>query len=86
MGFIRFNITRVTDYSGKTEYTRISRIESDLPPSKTLETNIIWNAFSRKGGICAWMVLDVGLLGRDMLAESTNFTLDRDMLDVDKLI
>lgn len=86
MGYIRFNIKRVTDYDGAAVYAKISRIESDMPALDTLEPNIIWNAVSHKGRTSAWFKLDMGLLNRDLLAENSNFTLDRDMLNVDKLI
>lgn len=86
MAYIRFNITRITDKDGITTYSRINRIESDMPSLDTIEPNIIWNALSRKGRVCTWLELDFGLLDRDLLAESSHFTLDRDMLNVDKLI
>lgn len=86
MGYIRFNITRVTDKNGVATYSKINRIESDMPTLDTIEPNIIWNAISHKGSVCRWLELDEGLLNRDLLAESSHFTLDRDMLNVDKLI
>lgn len=84
MGYIRFNITRVTDNDGRATQTNIKRMESDI--SNALESERIWNAMTFVGAIKKWLRMDEGLLDRDMLGDSDWFTLDRDMLNVDKLI
>ena len=84
MGYIRFNITRTTDSEGVTQYAKIGRIESDM--TNTIESNIIWNALSKMGAVAMWLKMDSGLLNRDMLGDSDVLMLDRDMLNVDKLM
>lgn len=41
MGYIKFVLRRTTDDQGGTVTARICRIESDLPGTGTLETNLI---------------------------------------------
>lgn len=84
MSYIRFNITRTTDSNGVARYAKIGRIESDMP--NTIESNIIWNALSKMGAVAMWLKMDSGLLNRDMLGDSDVLMLDRDMLNVDKLM
>lgn len=84
MSYIRFNITRTTDRNGVPQYAKIGRIESDMP--NAIESNIIWNALSKMGAVAMWLKMDSGLLNRDMLGDSDVLMLDRDMLNVDKLM
>lgn len=84
MGYIRFNITRTTDSKGVARYAKIGRIESDM--HNTIESNIIWNALSKMGAVAMWLKMDSGFLNRDMLGDSDVLMLDRDMLNVDKLM
>lgn len=86
MSYIRFRLVRSTDAGGDPIQARFKRVESDMPSLSTLETNIIWNALSKVGAAMMWLALDEGVLERDMLGESDWLKLDRDMLDVDKLI
>lgn len=50
MGYIKFVLRRTTDDHGNTTNARICRIESDLPGTGTLETNLIMHALSAPGG------------------------------------
>ena len=50
MSYIKFVLRRTTDDHGNTTNARICRIESDLPGTGTLETNLIMHALSAKGG------------------------------------
>lgn len=84
MGYIKFKVSRITDGSGSTYYSRVSRIESDMPTQGTLETNLIWHALSHQGGKCeTWMVVDEGVVNRDHLAMSGSLTLDSGLLNID---
>lgn len=67
MGFIKFNVARRTDEYGNTVYGKITRIESDMPQSSTLETNIMWHALTKLNDIRLWLKLDEGKLNRDIL-------------------
>lgn len=51
MGYIKFVMSvRKSDEQGNTTRTVISRIESDMADTSTLETNLIMHALSAKGG------------------------------------
>lgn len=50
MGYIKFVLgVRKTDAEGNTTRTVISRLESDMADTATLETNIIMHALSCRG-------------------------------------
>lgn len=50
MGYIKFVMSvRKSDEEGNTTRTVISRIESDMADTSTLETNLIMHALSAKG-------------------------------------
>lgn len=87
MSYIKFFVKkRVSDASGSTTYAKINRIESDMIPTKTIEPNIIWNAYYRPTKVAMWMKLDTGILDRDLVAENTILVLDNDRLNIDKLM
>lgn len=85
MGYIKLKLTKVTDESGRTVYSRYGRVESDMPSLDTLETNIIWNALSliNPKSVRLWMKFDKGILDRDMLGEAETLRLDIGILDCD---
>lgn len=71
MGYIKFVLsTRKTDEKGNATRAVISRIESDMADTGTLETNLIMHALSAKGG---------------KIVENLEFILDSSRLDNDIL-
>lgn len=86
MGYIRFNVTRVTDSDGNGVSAKVKRIESDMPSLSTLQTNFIFNALSFKSRVRMWMELDKGVLDRDILGGAEALLLDVGILDCDTLI
>lgn len=86
MAYIRFNLTRITDSEGNGVQAKVNRIESDMPSLTTLQPNIIFNALSMKGRVNTWLILDEGLLDRDMLKGSDYLFLDTGILDCDLII
>lgn len=85
MAYIKFRLTRTTDASGNAMHGKVSRIESDMPSLDTLQPNMIWHALSFASAVKQWLMMDTGVLDRDMLADSDVMQFDMGMLDVDKL-
>lgn len=68
MAYIKFTIQRRSDEQGNTIYSRIGRIESDMPWIDTLETNLIYHALSHpndKVEVVVEFLLDYGRLDND---------------------
>lgn len=86
MAYIKFNVTRVTDEQGNAVMSKVRRMESDLPNTATLQPNMIYNALSFKSRVKMWMILDKGVLDRDMLMGAEALILDTGVLDCDTLI
>lgn len=52
MGYIKFVLSeRETDDTGLAKRTVISRFESDMANTSTLETNLIWHALALRGKV-----------------------------------
>lgn len=52
MGYIKFALReRETDETGFAKRTVISRLESDMANTSTLETNLIWHALAIRGAV-----------------------------------
>lgn len=85
MGFIKFNVSMKVDGSGDAIFSKVKRIESDMPSTQTLESALIWHALSHKGCMTTFLELDKGSLDLHKLHESEYMMLDEGMLNVDKL-
>lgn len=85
MGYIKFRLVRQTDASGNTLHVRVSGMESDLPSLSTLQPNMVYHALAKRKDVQMLMKVDVGILDRDLLADSEALRLDEGHLNVDKL-
>lgn len=83
MAYIRFNVSRVTDEHGNAVTAKVNRIESDMPSLDTLQPNMIFNALSFKSRVKRWLILDEGILDRDMLMGAETLVFDVGRLDCD---
>lgn len=86
MGFIKFNVSMKVDGSGDAIFSKVKRIQSDMPLLSTFESNLIFHALSHKGGMTTWLELNEGNLDIHRLHEAEYFMLDEGMLNVDKLL
>ena len=88
MGYIKFNVTRVTDAQGNAVWSRIKRMESsgDMLNTKTLQSNIIYNALKFKTSVKMWMKMDEGILDRDMFGVAEAMVFDVGVLDNDLFV
>ena len=85
MSYIKLKIQRRSDATGRTLHAMVSGMESDMPPLATLQPNMVYHAIARRTDVQMWMVVEEGLLGRDMLADSEALKLGEGMLNVDNL-
>lgn len=83
MAYIRFNVSRITDKEGNAVTAKVKRIESDMPSLDTLQPNMIFNALSFKSRVKRWLILDEGVLDRDMLMGAETLVFDVGRLDCD---
>lgn len=86
MGYIRFNVTRITDASGRTITASVKRMESDMDRLSTLQPNMVYNALSFRGKVDMLMKLDEGVLDRDKLGDSEYLVIGEGLLGIDKLV
>ena len=85
MAYIKFNVTQVTDGEGNPLTAKVKRMESDMINTGTYQPVMIYHAHSFATKVRKWMILDEGILDRDILMGSETMMLDCGCLDIDKL-
>lgn len=86
MAYIKFNVTQVTDGEGNPVTAKVKRMESDMVNTETYQPVMIYHALSFATKVRKWMILDKGILDRDILMGEEVMVLNRGVLDCDTLI
>lgn len=86
MGYIKFNLSRITDNEGNTITAKVSRMESDMPTRMSPIYIYHELARTRANDIRMWLKLNEGLLNRDMLGGVDSLILDVGIFDCDLMV
>lgn len=86
MPYIKFRLTRMTDKDGNTVHTSLKRIGSDMDSLSNIQPNFIFHAMANYRNGISLLVLDKGVLDRDVLGGAEALLLDTGVLDCDTLI
>lgn len=85
MAYIKFRLSRTADRKGRTMHTEMKRIGSDMDSTGTIQPNFIFHAMANYVSMRTFMILDEGVLDRDMLMGAEAMLLDVGVLDCDTL-
>lgn len=85
MGYIRFDVSKVTDANGRTVSARIKHIYSDMGVNAYDLNRIMHTLAAPEAPVQMWMTLGVGVLDRDKLKNREFMILDSGTLGVDYL-
>lgn len=85
MAYIKFNVTQITDSKGTPVTAKVNRMESNMVNTETYQPVMIYHALSFATKVRMWMVLDQGILDRDILMGEEVMILDSGVLDCDTL-
>lgn len=85
MAYIKFILNRTADRKGRTLHTEMKRIGSDMDSTGTIQPNFIFHAMANYVSMRMFMILDEGVLDRDMLMGAETMLLDVGVLDCDTL-
>lgn len=85
MAYIKFRLNRTADRNGRTLHTGMTRIGSDMDSTGTIQPNFIYHAMANHVDMKTFMILDEGVLDRDMMMGAEAMLLDVGVLDCDTL-
>lgn len=83
MGYIKFDISSVTDASGRITNAVIKHIDTDMGIESYDLNRILHSLAVNTSDVQMWMVLGEGILDRDKLKGRECMILDSGTLDVD---
>ena len=88
MGYIKVEISKVTDAQGNTRSVKVRRFDSDMGVN-AYDLNRIMHSLSipvKQEDAQMWMVLDSGILDRDKLYNREYMILDTGTLNIDYIL
>ena len=86
MGYIKLEISKVTDDKGRATSSKIRRFESDTGASMHDLMRIFHSLSAESTQVQKWMVLDSGILDRDKLKGREYMILDSGTLEIDYIL
>ena len=82
MGYIKFELSNVTDNQGRSTSAKIRRMYSDMEIGSYDLNRILHSLSAPMQEVEMWMVLDEGVLDRDKLYNREFMILDTGTLDI----
>lgn len=86
MGYIKLEISKTTDGSGRASSAKIRRIFSDTGVSMFDLDRILHSLSAPSDKVQMWMVLGEGVLDRDKLKGREYMVLDSGTIDIDYIV
>lgn len=86
MGYIRLEISKTTDATGRASTAKIRRMQSDTGVSVLDLDRILHSLSAPSDKVQMWMVLGEGILDRDKLKGREYMVLDMGTMDIDYIL
>ena len=86
MGYIKLELTKVTDANGRSTSAKIRRFDSDMGVESYDLNRILHSLTAPSDKVEMWMILDSGILDRDKLKGREYMILDSGTLEIDYIL